>query len=181
MFGRGERRHEALIDAGYRYACALARDPDGARDLVHDAWLSLLARHGTAPDRALLFRAIRHRHIDEYRRRRRAGAVDFDDADVATHAAAGGDAAPADPTDPRLERALGTLRDVERETLFLAVVEGYTASEIGEMTDSPRGTVLSLLHRARVKLRLALEREETESVVRLAEHRRVAGREEGKR
>jgi len=156
-----------LIEAGYRYARALARDADGARDLVHDAWLSLLARHGTAPDRALLFRAIRHRHIDAFRRERRAAIVDFDDADPVAHAAGGGLAGLADPADPRLADALATLRDIEREVLFLAVVEGYTASEIGTLTGSPRGTVLSLLHRARGKLRVALEAADRAALVRL--------------
>ena len=170
-----DRDHEALLAAGYRYACALARDPDGARDLVHDAWLSLLARHGGAPDRPLLFRAIRHRHIDEYRRDKRASRVDYDDADAVTHAAGGGAPGLADPADPRLDAALGTLRDVERETLFLAVVEGYTAREIARLTDTPRGTVLSHLHRARGKLRDALDGADRESVVRLAEHRRLRG------
>jgi len=173
MFGR--ERHDELIRSGYRYACALARDPDSARDLVHDAWLTLLGRHGPQPDRALLFRAIRHRHIDEYRRRRRAGSVDFDDADPDVHAAGNGPSGPPDPVDPQLVRALATLRDVEREALFLSVVEGYTATEIGEMTDSPRGTVLSLLHRARAKLRAQMGEEDGGNVVAIGVERRGQG------
>jgi DNA-directed RNA polymerase specialized sigma24 family protein len=35
------------------------------------------------------------------------------------------------------------------EALFLHEVEGYSASEISPMTGQPRGTVLSLMHRAR--------------------------------
>ena len=57
-----------------------------------------------------------------------------------------------------LHRALGTLRPDERETLFLAVVEGYTAQEIADMTQRPRGTILSLLHRTKEKLRNLLRR-----------------------
>ena len=59
---------------------------------------------------------------------------------------------------PALHRALGTLRPDERETLFLAVVEGYTAQEIADMTQRPRGTILSLLHRTKEKLRNLLRR-----------------------
>ena len=148
-----ETRDEGTIRAGYRYSCALASDPDTARDLVHNAWLSLRGRHGSRPDRALLFRAIRHRHIDEFRRRSRHLHVDYDDEDRGAHAAGAGSENVAEPPDPRLAAALEGLRDVEREALFLAVVEGYTASEIGRLTNSPRGTVLSLIHRARAKLR----------------------------
>jgi RNA polymerase sigma-70 factor (ECF subfamily) len=49
------------------------------------------------------------------------------------------------------------LRSVEREVLFLAVVEGYTADEIGRLVGQSRGSVLSLLHRAREKARNFLE------------------------
>jgi RNA polymerase sigma-70 factor, ECF subfamily len=52
-----------------------------------------------------------------------------------------------------LHEALGSLREDERETLFLAVVEGYTAEEIAQLSGRPRGTVLSMLFRAKGKLR----------------------------
>lgn len=45
-----------------------------------------------------------------------------------------------------LEQALAQLRSIEREALFLAVVEGYTAQEIADLTQQGRGTVLSLIH-----------------------------------
>ena len=52
---------------------------------------------------------------------------------------------------------MGLLRTEERAVLVLSAVEGYTAREIGEMLDAPRGTVLSLMHRTRVKLRRWLQ------------------------
>ena len=55
-----------------------------------------------------------------------------------------------------MHRALGRLRDDEREVLFLAAVEGYTATELAELTDKPRGTILSMIHRAKKKLREVL-------------------------
>src|SRR5258708_2089076 len=54
-----------------------------------------------------------------------------------------------------LETVRGILRRVEREALFLHYYEGRTAEEIGQLTSQPRGTVLSLLHRAIAKLRAA--------------------------
>ena len=56
-----------------------------------------------------------------------------------------------------LEKALGTLRPEDRETMFLFAVEGFTAQEISDMTGRPRGTILSVLHRVRHKLRAELE------------------------
>ena len=61
--------------------------------------------------------------------------------------------------DPALERALGRLRAEERELLYWAWVEGRTAQEISELTERPRGTVLSALHRAKQKLRRELAEE----------------------
>ena len=48
---------------------------------------------------------------------------------------------------------LAHLRPDEREALYLNIVEGYTAKEIGRMTRESRGTILSRIHRAREKLR----------------------------
>jgi len=56
-----------------------------------------------------------------------------------------------------LHKALGRLRVEERETLFLAVVEGFSTQEIAAMTNRPRGTVLSMLHRTKSKLRKLLQ------------------------
>lgn len=75
---------------------------------------------------------------------------------LAEEAAGGEEDAIALIDSAELERALALLRPLEREALFLAAVEGYTAKEIGELTQQPRGTVLSLIHRARHKLRSAL-------------------------
>lgn len=50
-------------------------------------------------------------------------------------------------------QALNNLRSQEREALFLTAVEGYTAQEIADLTHQPRGTVLSLVHRAKQKIR----------------------------
>ena len=58
-----------------------------------------------------------------------------------------------------LDWMLAQLRDVEREALFLHVVEGYSVNEIAVLTGKPRGTVLSLIHRGRQKLTTLAEAE----------------------
>jgi RNA polymerase sigma-70 factor (ECF subfamily) len=117
---------------------------------VQDASLALLASGGSW-ERSYFFATVRNRFIDRYRRGRKVlfVAIEHDDgiADDFTWEA------PDVLETGLLEQALGKLRTEEREALFLAVVEGYTAEEIGKMTDHPRGTILSLLHRAKKKLR----------------------------
>ncbi len=51
-----------------------------------------------------------------------------------------------------LQHLLSRLRTEEREALFLNCVEGFTAAEISKLTGQPRGTILSLLSRAKKKL-----------------------------
>ncbi len=148
---------DELLDAAYRYAVSLTHDGAEAEDLVQDASLALLAS-GRAWDRPYLFVAVRNRFIDQYRRTRKVRflALEHDDEARADSAEFTWNA-PDVLENGLLERALGRLRTDEREAIFLAVVEGYTAEEIGKMTNRPRGTILSLLHRAKKKLRLLLD------------------------
>ncbi len=148
---------DALLDGGYRYAFALTHNPAEAEDLMQDACLSMLSS-GAAWERSYFFATIRNRFIDRYRHNRKVLFV----------ALAHDDSTEEELSDPnwevpdvlrngRLNRALAELKVEERETLFLAVVEGYTAEEIATLTARPRGTILSLLFRTKRKLRHLLE------------------------
>lgn len=143
-----------LLQAGYRYALSLRPGRQDAEDLVQEAWLRL-RRRGTGIDsKALLFTTIRNLCIDQYRRDKLIVLEAFDERE--------GGAARIDSAGERDDAAidlagpLARLRREEREALFLNVVEGYTAAEIADFTDRSRGTVLSLVHRAKEKLRQAL-------------------------
>jgi len=143
-----------LLQAGFCYGLALTASRPDAEDLVQEAWYRLCRRHGRVKNRSLLFVAIRNLYID---RMRRHALVVFESLDVANEAADdrldvfAGVIAARD-----LEVPLAALRSEEREALFLAVVEGHTAAEIAALTGRSRGTVLSLIYRARAKLRRAL-------------------------
>lgn len=153
---------EDLLQRAYRYALALAHDPDRAADLVQDACVALLAADGEWT-RGYLFAAVRSRFIDQYRRGRLVVMESIDEAP------AGWDASAVDEERlhveiAALERGLGLLGREEREVLFLAAVEGYTAREIAAATERPRGTVTSLIYRARRKLLALLSEDETEAL-----------------
>ncbi len=141
-----------LLQAGYRYALALTHRPADAEDLVQEAWLNLTRRYGRVDSRAVLFTVVRNLFIDQCRRRR---VVQFTSLDAP-------DAPPSPATEPNeagvkgdLDALLGTLRADEREVLFLHYHQGHTAEEIGQLRGQPRGTVLSLIHRAIAKLRVS--------------------------
>ncbi|MEO1370644.1 MAG: RNA polymerase sigma factor [Acidobacteriota bacterium] len=136
-----------LLQAGYRYALSLTGNAAEADDLAQQGWLRLHERYGARKGRGALFTTVRRLFIDRYRRRRKVELVAIEDL---RHE-------PEDVAMPRtdwvdLERLLGDLREKEREALFLHAVEGYTAAEIAQLTEQSRGTVLSLIYRARLKL-----------------------------
>lgn len=141
-----------LIQAGYGYALSLTHEAGDAEDLVHDAWLRLARRGKQRPDRALLFTTIRHLYIDIWRRQQRAPHESFDENAHPTQDL---------PEDLQLDRvdlttALGRLRPDEREAIYLQSVQRYTAAETAALMDMPRGTVLSLIHRGKARLRRLL-------------------------
>ena len=58
-----------------------------------------------------------------------------------------------------VHRALWQLSDEQRIAITLMDLDGFTASEVAKMTESPRGTVLARVHRGRKKLARLLEKE----------------------
>lgn len=159
MLETNQQSNEAeLLQAGYRYGWSLTSSKQDAEDLVHDAWIRLIKRYEAVPSRNLLFTTIRHLYIDQLRREKRI----FQHQEESRLSITFNDAEP-EPDYIRREEMqlhLSKLRDVENEALFLSVVEGYTAEEIADLTRSTRGSVLSLLHRSKQKLRQLLTDEE---------------------
>ncbi len=112
--------------------------------------MNLCRRYGGVGSNALLCTAVRNLFVDQCRRRKIVQFESLDAPDPAPLPAAPGE-------EPGLqgdvEALMATLRADEREVLFLHYYEGRTAEEIGQLTNRPRGTILSLLHRTVAKLR----------------------------
>jgi RNA polymerase sigma factor (sigma-70 family) len=136
------------MQSGYRYALSLTHHGHDAEDLVQEAWLNLCRRYGSASSRAALYTTIRNLFIDRCRRNRVIAFDSMEEMSGEPSAAAG--LPPGTASD--VETLLGQLRPGEREAVYLHYIEGHTAEEVGTLTRQPRGTVLSLLHRALKKL-----------------------------
>ncbi len=137
---------DVLLTDAYRYAYGLCSNEAVAWDLVQESWLRVFERYDKNVTRPLLYRTVRNLFYDRRRHETRFPQEVFEESVSQLEANNQYD------HDPGLDAALRTLPDLERETLFLAVVEGYTAAEITALTGHPRGSVLSRLHRARQKL-----------------------------
>ncbi len=143
-----------LLQAGFRYALSLRAGYQDAEDLVQEAWYRLHRHDGKVASKSLLFTAVRNIHIDRYRRDR---LVVFESLDeIGEVVDEGVDILEARLAARDLVAPLAMLRPEEREALFLMVVEGHTAQQVADFTGRSRGTVLSLIHRAKQKLRGAL-------------------------
>ncbi|VAX11598.1 hypothetical protein MNBD_GAMMA26-504 [hydrothermal vent metagenome] len=140
-----------LLQSGFRYALSLTHDTHQAEDVLQDAWMAVIRANGPL-SKPYLFSAVRSRFLNANRREKLYPVVSLEDLgelgedDSADEGGAGLDG-------ELLERAIADLRCVEREVLFLMVVEGYTAQEVADLTQRPRGTVLSMLHRGKKKVR----------------------------
>ncbi len=148
-----------LLQSGFRYAMSLVRDKAQAEDLVQEGWLSTIRARGPW-NKPYLFSAIRSRFINQWKREQLIPLVSIDDINepydpVTEHEQA---ILENDFDCKELESALSQLRAVEREVLYLTVVEGYTAQEVSDIINAPRNTVLSLSHRARQKVRRHLQK-----------------------
>ena len=148
-----------LLRCSYRFALALSHDRSRAEDLVQDAWISVLRAQGPWT-KEYLFSVVRNRFIDQHRRARLVNTEileEHTEISIDSERYFWCDEVPASSGNTSLDRALSRLRPEEREVMFLTAVEGYTAKEVADMLGSARGTVLSMMHRARKKLRRWLE------------------------
>jgi RNA polymerase sigma factor (sigma-70 family) len=105
---------------------------------------------------------VHDHHRAELRRLRALARVQRWEAasdDPALGAVARADAAAAGPA---VAAALAELRDEERDVILLVAWAGLEYEEVAVATGVPVGTVRSRLHRARRRLRIALEHEEEE-------------------
>ncbi|MEM7682222.1 MAG: RNA polymerase sigma factor [Planctomycetota bacterium] len=139
---------DARIDRLYRYAMAVCHNRALAEDAVQDVLLKVCRDHQTW-EPAYLMAAVRNRLIDVMRSESRRS-----NRERSLVPASPPTCHPADTgVDDAMQNALAALRPEEREALFLSVVEDYSAAEIAGLVGKPRGTVLSLLHRSKAKLR----------------------------
>ena len=141
----------------YRYAAWLCRDKAIAEDVVQEAmlraWKSLEALRDDAAAKPWLLTIVRRENA-RYFERKRLETVDIDNL-TASQAALLAEQPDDDLGDMR--QAIYALDDDYREPLVLQVMMGYSTNEIAETMELKQGAVLTRLHRARAKLREAMQ------------------------
>jgi RNA polymerase sigma-70 factor (ECF subfamily) len=151
------------LDALYRGALRLTRDPDKAQDLVQDAYARALRyQHSYQPGtnmKAWLFAIMRNLYWDRFQKANRE-AVSIDDiGEFALYDQMRddlGEGPEAEVLD-RIARgevveAIEKLNPLHREVVLLVDVEGFSYKDAANILGVPIGTVMSRLHRARQQL-----------------------------
>ena len=173
----GEATFEAQmlphLDALYRSALSMTRNPGDAEDLVQDTFLRAYQFReqfkGGTNARAWLFRILTNLFINSYRKRsREPERVSYDEMEdfylynrLASAEAAGTGGSPEDEIVQKvqveaIQEAIERLPDEYRETVILADLNQFSYQEIAEMLDIPIGTVRSRLSRGRRLVQKAL-------------------------
>jgi RNA polymerase sigma-70 factor (ECF subfamily) len=166
-----ERDAMPLIDQLYAAALRITRNPTDAEDLVQETYTRAFANFHQYRDgtnlKAWMHRILTNTYINDYRKKQRTPVqADTDDVEdrqimqAASHDSTGLRSAELEAldrlTDNRVKEGLASLPDDYRLVLYYADVEGYSYKEIAAIMDTPIGTVMSRLHRARAQLRKIL-------------------------
>ena len=142
------------------YARKRVGDADVARDLVQETWIAALRSvdtfAGRSSLRTWLVSILRRKIVDRYRRER--PSVAFLEERHGDHVLPRLDQRLDDDSAVgHVELALGRLRDKEREAVTLVDLMDIERDEAAERMAVTRNHLRVLLHRARLKLRAAVE------------------------
>jgi RNA polymerase sigma-70 factor, ECF subfamily len=169
---RFERLSQRSQHRAYRLAYSLTGNAADAEDITQDAYIRAwyhFERYD--PNRSFeswVFRIILNRVIDLYRRKKR---LEIETLDMTILGVDGQPLAleftapDSDPQDiflgtireERVQQALAALPEEYRQAFLLCAVEERSYQEIADTLHCAVGTVRSRVHRARVRLRRALE------------------------
>lgn len=154
----------AEMDAVYRMAMHLARDPNDAADLVQETYLKAFKAEAKFElrDKGIrpwLFKILHNNFYTKVGKAKREPTI-ADDLQPQSVDSELDSPPPAwdlehldwEMVDDRLKHAISELPEHYREVLLLWSVEGLKYREVAEVLDVPLGTIMSRLYRARAIL-----------------------------
>jgi RNA polymerase sigma-70 factor (ECF subfamily) len=158
-FGELVRRYQKPV---FRIVLRMVKSPDDADDLTQDTFVRAHRGLKTFKEEfdfhPWLYRIAVNQAINFLNKRKRQAAVDLEDVPE------GDIKSGPEPESPlqsasrqellkKLDAALERLPDEQRTVFLLRVQEGLSYEEIAETMETPKGTVMSRLARARMALR----------------------------
>lgn len=158
---------EPIRDQLYRYARRAAWRENDVPDIIQEAamtaWRTFDKFEGGTNFRAWMFQILVNTTFSFNKRVKRQREVPFDHAEVDPADALERESAWSEVLDhpdmlagligERIVRSLERLNDVERQCFLLKLLEDFGYKDVAAMLAIPVGTVMSHVHRARMKLR----------------------------
>jgi RNA polymerase sigma-70 factor, ECF subfamily len=160
-----------FLEPLYARALKMTRNPADAEDLLQDSMTRAYVgfhsfQHGTNLH-AWLHRILTNTFINDYRKRQRRPTRHWAEevserqmTDNAAHSPRGLRSAEDEVLDmfpdARIKAAMLALPEDFRMVVYYADVEGFSYNEIAQLMNTPKGTVMSRLNRARSRLRRQL-------------------------
>ena len=137
-------------DALFRFVVKNIKDRDAARDVVQDTfekmWLKVDKVEVTKA-KSYLFTTGYHTMIDKIRKEQRTGLLEDHHEELVKTENHYSDIKKV------LDKALGTLNEIQRSVVMLRDYEGYSYEEIGEITGLNESQVKVYIYRARLALK----------------------------
>lgn len=151
------------LDLVFNLARRLLKDPDEADDLVQETYLKALQawNRGAHPRNVQAWMATICLNTGRNWLRRASSRYEVPSVDRPEQATGTDIEAEALAAVQReqVHEALWKLPEEQRIAITLMDLDGFTAAEVARLTGSPRGTVLSRVHRGRKRLASLLGRE----------------------
>lgn len=136
----------------YRYSYALTCNEADAYDLLQSGIEKYLVNVNDTDNAIPLLKCIiKNKHIDNYRHEKIIDFDNFDDTIFSLDYNAK-DLEDLIINEDMVDKILSFLNQDEREIIFYWAYEGYTAQQISDTLNIPRGTILSKLHRIKIRL-----------------------------
>ena len=164
--------YERYMTPVYSMSLHMLKQPPLAEEVTQDVFLNIWLKADSfnasrGNPRSWIMSVTHHRVIDVIRSRRRSDThTDPEGYDVLERLPSSGPSVELEVAQrlerERIEGALATLPDSQREVIELAYFEGYSQSEMAKILDQPLGTIKTRVRLAMQKLKAALQEDDSE-------------------
>ncbi len=137
---------DKYADGLYRFLLGSIKNVDKAKDLVQDAFEKLWRKHSevaTEKGKSFLFTVAYHAMVDMIRKEKRVGLINEADLNTHYHIKQYSD------LNEVLHQAIQQLPSEQRMVILLRDYEGYSYSEIGDITGLTESQVKVYIYRGR--------------------------------